>query len=56
MLNISTDNIDDRLAEKQLYSLKILKTPFLSIYLARVLVVLSIVTLASLFGNIGPSA
>lgn len=49
MLNISPDNIDDRLADKQLYSLKVLKTPQLAIYLARVLIVLTLLALISLF-------
>ncbi len=49
MLNISNDKIDDLLAEKQLYSLKTLRTPRLSIYLARVLLVLfSLITIALL--------
>ncbi len=49
MLNISQDNINDRLADKQLYSLKVLKTPFLSIYLARVLIAIGVVAVISLF-------
>ncbi|MBV6646748.1 MAG: HlyD family efflux transporter periplasmic adaptor subunit [Cyclobacteriaceae bacterium] len=49
MLNISKDNIDDQLADKQLYSLKTLRTPNLGIYLARVLVVLTVITLVSMF-------
>ncbi|MCR9252458.1 MAG: HlyD family secretion protein [bacterium] len=49
MLNISQDNINDRLADKQLYSLKVLKTPFLSIYLARVLIAIGIIAVISLF-------
>ncbi|MEM9329493.1 MAG: biotin/lipoyl-binding protein, partial [Bacteroidota bacterium] len=46
---VTRQSIDDRLAEKQLYSLKILRTPGLSIYLARVLMVLSVIAVASLF-------
>lgn len=49
MLNISKDNINDRLADKQLYSLKVLKTPFLSIYLARVLIGVAVIVIISLF-------
>ena len=49
MLNISNDRIDDLLAEKQLYSLKTLKTPKLGIYLARVLIVLFALAIISLF-------
>lgn len=49
MLKISPDNIDDRLADKQLYSLKVLKTPQLSIYLARVLMVLTVLTIMAMF-------
>lgn len=49
MLNISQDNINDRLADKQLYSLKVLKTPFLSIYLARVLIAIGAIAVISLF-------
>ena len=49
MLKISPENIDDRLADKQLYSLKVLKTPHLSIYLARVLIVLTVLTIMALF-------
>ncbi len=49
MLNISKDDINDRLADKQLYSLKVLKTPFLSIYLAKVLVVIATLIFLSLF-------
>ncbi len=49
MLNISKNNIDERLADKQLYSLKVLRTPGLSIYLARVLIVMSGIALISLF-------
>ncbi len=49
MLNISSDKIDDKLADKQLYSLKVLKTPFLSIYLARVLIAIAAIAIISLF-------
>ncbi|MFY0653587.1 MAG: HlyD family efflux transporter periplasmic adaptor subunit [Cyclobacteriaceae bacterium] len=49
MLNISNERINDRLADKQLYSLKVLKTPHLSIHLARVLIVISVLSLLSLF-------
>ncbi len=49
MLNISQDNIDDQFADKQLYSLKILKTPHLSIQLARVFMVLSVIAIAAMF-------
>ena len=49
MLNISNNNIDDQLADKQLYSLKTLRTPNLGIYLARVLLVLFAIAIISLF-------
>jgi len=49
MLKISSDSIDNQLADKQLYSLKILKTPHLSLYLARVLIVITIIFFISLF-------
>jgi len=49
MLNLSNERINDRLADKQLYSLKVLKTPHFSIHLARVLIVLSSLTFLSMF-------
>ncbi len=49
MLNISNDRIDEMLAEKQLYSLKTLKTPRLSIYLARVILILFGIVVISMF-------
>lgn len=49
MLNISKHRIDEKLAEYQLYSLKTLKTPQLSFYLARVVVITSCIFIVSLF-------
>ena len=49
MLKISHEDIDERLADKQLYSLKVLKTPHLSLYLARVMIVISVIVFVSLF-------
>ncbi len=49
MLNISKNSIDDHLAEKQLYSLKTLRTPNLGIYLARVLLVLFSLVIIAMF-------
>lgn len=49
MLNITNNKIDDELADLQLYSLKTLKTPQLSIYLARVLMVTTALAIISLF-------
>lgn len=49
MLNISNSRIDEELADRQLYSLKTLRTPRLGIYLARVLIVMMSVFLLSLF-------
>ncbi len=49
MLNISNDRIDNLLADKQLYSLKTLKTPNLAIYLARVILVVFSLAVLSLF-------
>ena len=49
MLNISKQKIDELLAERNLYSLKILKTPALNINLAKVLVVISLIFFISLF-------
>lgn len=49
MLNISNNSIDDQLADKQLYSLKTLRTPNLGIFLARVLLTLFAIAIVSLF-------
>lgn len=49
MLNISNNSIDDQLADKQLYSLKTLRTPNLGVFLARVLLVLFSIAIISLF-------
>lgn len=49
MLNISKNSIDDQLADKQLYSLKTLRTPNLGIFLARVLLGIFAVAIISLF-------
>ncbi len=49
MLDISNNKIDDRLADYQLYSLKTLKTPELSKYLARVMVVVIVFAMLGLF-------
>jgi membrane fusion protein, adhesin transport system len=49
MLNISKQGIDYKLADKQLYSLKMLRPPHHSIHLARVLVVLTLIIILSLF-------
>ncbi|MDW3193714.1 MAG: HlyD family efflux transporter periplasmic adaptor subunit [Cytophagales bacterium] len=49
MLNISKNSIDDQLADKQLYSLKTLRTPNLGIFLARVLLTIFTVAIISLF-------
>lgn len=49
MLNISKNSIDDQLADKQLYSLKTLRTPNLGIFLARVLLAIFAIAIISLF-------
>ena len=49
MLKISKKDIDDHLADGQLYSLKTLKTPQLSIYLARVLMITSAIVFVALW-------
>jgi adhesin transport system membrane fusion protein len=49
MLDISNNKIDDKLADYQLYSLKTLKTPELSKYLARVMVVVIAVAMIGMF-------
>lgn len=49
MLNISKNSIDDQLADKQLYSLKTLRTPNLGIFLARVLLIIFAIAIISLF-------
>lgn len=49
MLNISKNSIDEQLADKQLYSLKTLRTPNLGIFLARVLLTLFTVVIVALF-------
>lgn len=49
MLNISKNNVDDHLADKQLYSLKTLRTPNLGIYLARVFMVMFSLAIITLF-------
>ncbi len=49
MLNISNSKVDDELADLQLYSLKTLRTPGLSVYLARVLIIMMGIAVISLF-------
>jgi adhesin transport system membrane fusion protein len=49
MLDISNNKINDELAEYQLYSLKTLRTPELTKYLARVLIVLGLVIFIGFF-------
>jgi len=49
MLRISGNYVDEKLAQKELYSLKTLKTPRLSIYLARVLIGATIIILIAMF-------
>lgn len=49
MLDISNNKIDEKLADYQLYSLKTLKTPELTKYLARVILTLFLIILAGLF-------
>ncbi|MFY0600301.1 MAG: HlyD family efflux transporter periplasmic adaptor subunit [Cyclobacteriaceae bacterium] len=49
MLNISQDRVSDALKEDQFYSLRTLKTPSLGRIMARVLIVTTFISLASLF-------
>lgn len=49
MLNISKHSVDTKLVEYQLYSLKTLRTPQLSLYLARVIIVIAVVFIVAMF-------
>lgn len=49
MLDIFNNKIDEKLADYQLYSLKTLKTPELTKYLARVILVIGVIILIGMF-------